>query len=94
MWIDLPYLIRRKKGDYGKELEDAQLPVGWQEAINNIHPELASYTEYKEAKKDTLYIKVSDSFLISELEARKEGIRRELNKNRKNPVSNIKFTLS
>lgn len=93
MWIDLSYLIKKRKNNYDEHIEDAQLPSVWNEVINNIHPELASFTQYKDSKKNILYIQVKDSFLLSELEARKDHIRREINKKRDKPVTLIKFTL-
>ncbi|MEX0878074.1 MAG: DciA family protein [Candidatus Spechtbacterales bacterium] len=93
MWIDLSYLIKKRESHYEDNKNDAQLPVVWSETIKNVHPELASFTQYKEIKKDTLYIQVKDSFLLSELEARKEDIRYEINKKIEKPISLIRFTI-
>ena len=93
MWIDLSYLIKKRENQYEDNIDDSRLPVVWNEVIKNIHPELASFTQYKEVKKDTLYVQVKDSFLLSELEVRKEAITCEINKKREKPINLIKITI-
>lgn len=92
MWSSLGDLIRKKSFKF--TFEDGEIPLNLQKAVQEINPNLAQYIEYKDIKKDTLYIKVSDNLIISELEAHKHKIKAYLNKERTKPINNIRLTLS
>ena len=92
MWLSFSDLLKNKKFEFNHE--DGELPLIWQKTIKTINPILIEHTEYKDIKKDTLYIKVSDSLMITELETYKRKIKEQINKKRKKPINNIKFTLS
>ena len=93
MWISLGKLINKKGQAYAGKLENARLSSNWSAVIKNIHPKAASYTQYKDLKKDTLYIRVEDAIWVGELEFYKEKLKKSLNEKRKDPVRDIKLVL-
>ena len=93
MWIGLGKLINKKRQAYAGKLENAQLASNWAVVIKNVHPKAAPYTQYKDIKKDTLYIRVEDAIWVGELEFYKEKLKKSLNQKRKDPVRDIKLVL-
>ena len=76
-----------------KYIENTQLPSIWKEAVKQLYPQGAYYTEYQNIKKNTLYIKVHDVIWINELEVNKKILLLKINKERAQKIQNIHFSL-
>lgn len=90
-WLNIKDLVSSKRNIFQGKLEDAHLPLAWNEAIKEVHPRAQPYTTYHNFHNNILYIKVRDSLWIGELDIQKEELKKRLNAERKKPIQTIRF---
>lgn len=96
MWSKLTYSLRRYIQDkgLGENLDRQKVLTCWAEVVNAQYPGAHMQAKAHAIEKGVLRVGVQNPLWITELEGRKEDLRREIVQKTSYPITNITFFLT